>query len=702
MHFETLKFNNGYFGPWCSVKASTAHEHRCEDCCDKIQLGQFLHVERLEAASPVPILRGVRPVPGRHPCVGSPEDIVAAHSPGFLKNNSNSYSCSKPLDKSKSPVKALGNNSHVGVRDKRSSPVRSGGGVKDEQSNKKISALAQSKSQLLRQVSNLGEKKESLVKWKSSNSKSGPLSPTSCYSLPSSFEKFANSLKQQAKIKGLERATAKVSMVEKSGSVRGASPTAKKTSAVIPFKYVVQGVDTETKGLRKSWEGSMEMKGRESLKLRASKLEPKTESRSTSAPRKSTSERFPTKEENKVQPLAKVTKPAREGNNVQAPRKMDSPNGRSDDVDKSIKQRTSLGKKLSGEVSAHALPGNLVKVSISNRRVADGSVLWASLPPSLAKLGKEVLKHRDAAQTAAIEAMQEASTAESLLQCLSTYSELHSSAKEDSPQPAVEQFLSLHSNLNNASRVADCLSKTIPAGLSPDQEERPSEEALKITSERHKQAISWVQAALATNLSSFTVFNKQTTSKSNPISSPAQSPKSLSGNQPMVVLDNAAVKKVQAKGHQSVSSKAATLGTPRRPVDGSTINQKPLARPSVIWTSGNGLDDVVDLAGRLRVEAKEWFLGFVERFLDADGDTAALSDKGQIAGMLAQLKRVNDWLDEIGPNQDQGETPNISPEMIDRIRKKIYEFLLMHVESAAAALGGGSQSSPAMETKARR
>lgn len=31
---------------------------------------------------------------------------------------------------------------------------------------------------------------------------------------------------------------------------------------------------------------------------------------------------------------------------------------------------------------------------------------------------QEVMKHRDAAQTAAIEAMQEASAAESLLQCL--------------------------------------------------------------------------------------------------------------------------------------------------------------------------------------------------------------------------------------------------------------------------------------------
>ena len=65
---------------------------------DKIQLGQYIHVDKLEAASPVPILRGVRLVPGRHPCIGTPEDIVATHSLGFLNNSSPG---TKPSEKSK-------------------------------------------------------------------------------------------------------------------------------------------------------------------------------------------------------------------------------------------------------------------------------------------------------------------------------------------------------------------------------------------------------------------------------------------------------------------------------------------------------------------------------------------------------------------------------------------------------------------------
>lgn len=45
---------------------------------DELQLGQFIHVRRLELASPVPVLRGVRPLPGRHPCLGNPSDLVSA------------------------------------------------------------------------------------------------------------------------------------------------------------------------------------------------------------------------------------------------------------------------------------------------------------------------------------------------------------------------------------------------------------------------------------------------------------------------------------------------------------------------------------------------------------------------------------------------------------------------------------------------
>lgn len=263
---------------------SLPDEHDDLILSDKIQLGQFIHVERLEAASPVPILRGVRPIPGRHPCVGTPEDIVATHSLGFLNNNANLSPGSKSQDKTKSTSKALANN-HVGVKDNNKSAVsRSNGGTKEEKVEKKKPSLTWSKSHLSKLALNVVEKKDSLLKLKSSSSRSIPTSPTSCYSLPTSFEKFSNGVKLQAKVKGLERlekATAKPGP-EKPSSVRGASPTPKRVLGGNSLKNIVKGFDLEPKALRKSWEGNMDLKSRESPRLRVNKHDLKPETRSTS------------------------------------------------------------------------------------------------------------------------------------------------------------------------------------------------------------------------------------------------------------------------------------------------------------------------------------------------------------------------------------------------------------------------------------
>ncbi|KAM1216902.1 hypothetical protein ACFX2I_013113 [Malus domestica] len=650
---------------------SLPDEHDDLILSDKIQLGQFIHVDRLQAATPVPILQGVRPVPGRHSCVGSPEDIVATHSLGFLNNNSSSGS--KTLEKVQSEYKVLGN-SHAGERDKHGL-VRSNSSAKADKLDKKIGSFDRSKSQPSKPALTIDMKREPLPRMKSLNSRSIPSSPSSCYSLPTSFEKFANGIKHHAKVKG----TPKVGVVERASSVHGASP-GRRSVVGNPIKNFVQGFELEAKALRKSWEGNMEGKSKE-----------------MSAPRKSIStERLPYKEDNRTQISAKSLK---EESKVQTSTKKFTANGTLSDLDRSSKLRVSVGKK-SSDVASNGFPGNLFKVSLNNRKLTDG-VPWASLPLSVAKLGKEVMRHRDAAQMAAIEAMQEASAAENLLRCLSMYSELSTSAKEDNPQPAVEQFLALHASLSNARVVADSLSKIMPAGSSPDREETPPSEVLKVASDRRKQAASWVQAALATNLSSFAVFNKESSLISVQASASSQNQKIVSANQPVLVLENStknASTKSQGKLRQTVGSKLGTPGTPRRLGDGSVINQKPQARPLPEWNKGNGLDEVVDLAEKLRLQSQAWFLGFVERFLDADVDSSALSDNGQIAGMLTQLKSVNDWLDNIGSIQEGVETTDVSAETIDSLRKKIYEYLLTHVESAAAALGGGSQSSPRIQT----
>uniref|UniRef100_A0A7N0T6N2 Uncharacterized protein n=1 Tax=Kalanchoe fedtschenkoi TaxID=63787 RepID=A0A7N0T6N2_KALFE len=45
---------------------------------DKIQLGQFVHISRLDSGKPVPVIRGIKPLPRRRPCVGTPKDLISS------------------------------------------------------------------------------------------------------------------------------------------------------------------------------------------------------------------------------------------------------------------------------------------------------------------------------------------------------------------------------------------------------------------------------------------------------------------------------------------------------------------------------------------------------------------------------------------------------------------------------------------------
>lgn len=49
---------------------------------NKMQLGQFIYVDKLEPGSPVPVVKGAKPLPGRHPFVGTPEPLMGLREKG--------------------------------------------------------------------------------------------------------------------------------------------------------------------------------------------------------------------------------------------------------------------------------------------------------------------------------------------------------------------------------------------------------------------------------------------------------------------------------------------------------------------------------------------------------------------------------------------------------------------------------------------
>ncbi|CAA7053302.1 unnamed protein product [Microthlaspi erraticum] len=690
---------------------SLPDEHDDLILSDKIQLGQFIHVDRVESSSPVPILRGVRPIPGRHPCVGSPEDIVATHSLGFLSdgkvsdnggavNNSNG---SKPKERAKATSKGANGSASEGERSLGNRPSVSIS--RDESSDcKKPSALLRAKSAKSGLL--LDVRKESLGKVKtSSGSKSIPSSPTSCYSLPNSFAKFANGIKQQQQVKPkvlLEKGSPRMGLSEKGRSLLKAETPNAAGKKHPMMKNFVQGIEFGAKALRKSWEGNLDIRSSDSSKLKLTKRSSTPDARSLTAPRKSTSsEKLPSKQE-RANVFARSSK---ELNKIQSTKKVET-TGILDTKDKASKPKSTSAEKKSTSAE-NGLPGNLVKVPVNGKRLAAASIQWGSLPSSLSRLGQEVLRHRDAAQVVAIEAMQEASASESLLQCLIMYNDLMSTAKEDDPLPVVEQFLKLHSGLKNVQIITESLSRLISSTSSPENEENRTEEAVKAASEKQKLAASWVQAALVTNLSAFSVYS----------SKPAKSASSRS--KPVIILETPGSNSTgkprgNVQNRPTIGSKLVAQGMIRKHRENSSSQKATTVTgsesPPLNWVKGNGLNEATDLAEKLTTVSQDWFLGFVERFLDADvvetSSNLNLSDNGQIAGMLSQLKSVNDWLDEIGSKEDGEGLQEVSKETIDRLRKKIYEYLLTHVESAAAALGGGgSVSSPRpkpIETKAKR
>ncbi|CAL9210249.1 unnamed protein product [Musa hybrid cultivar] len=667
---------------------SLPDEHNDLILSDKIQLGQFIHVDRLEAGSPVPILKGVRPLPGRHPCVGNPEDLVATNSLGFLdaekpkpsSDSKHNNSTSSENEKSKLGTSKLTIKTQ-NVDKKKSSLSKSSSFLSKQAQDvdKKKSSLSRSSSLLSKQACN-GKLEEDTVKSRSMNSRSIPSSPTSVYSLPASFEKFSNEIKKQVRAKGLKKpASPRVGLLEKAASVLKVTTAGRKSSAGNLLGDLVPSIELGPKALRKSWEGNLEFKGRDCSTLKATKLDTKSESRSTTAPRQ--------------KPLTNDKLLPKEDSKIRSPMKKNTASAAADDSDKSAKQRPAAVKK-SSEITHSLNFANLVKVA-PNRKWTDGSVSWQPVPSSLAKLGKGLLKYRDAAQLAAVEAMQEASAAETLIRCLSMYAELSTTSKEDNPQPAVEHFLALHSSLSRAATVTDSLSKTKSRSLAvtspetlPGVDPIP-EEVLRASADSRRRATSWVSAALATDLSPFSLYDHKP--------SPASAASSA-----VVVLEGSSKTAVASSkvSHQSKSRSSPALASATR---GKARGAAPPSPPPE-WQRGGGLEEGAALARALEGEAQVWFLGFVERFLDADAAAPGPSDREQVAAMLSQLKRVNDWLEAIGRRRSEGEADSepedgegpgegVPTETVERLRKKIYEYLLTHVESAAVALGGGVQLS---------
>ncbi|XP_065001839.1 uncharacterized protein LOC135634989 [Musa acuminata AAA Group] len=264
-------------------------------------------------------------------------------------------------------------------------------------------------------------------------------------------------------------------------------------------------------------------------------------------------------------------------------------------------------------------------------------VISALQPPSLMKHAKVVLRQRDSTLQAAVDALLEASAAEKLSECFSMYSELQSD-KDGDPRHTVNGLLTFHHKLAQTRLIAQALSRSSQPNSCGCNSSSPAPltSVARVASERQHCATSWIKAALESDLSRLPEQQKTA-------SEPQEAPPS-----------NADVLSPTTHSHRPKNT-----------------------------ASSMGSNSLLLASSALQHEYNRWFLRYIDRFLDSiQGETGYGACELEVASLLCQLKRVDDWLNDVTGK----EVTEDEAEACERVRRKIYGILLRHVESAAIAL----------------
>lgn len=213
------------------------------------------------------------------------------------------------------------------------------------------------------------------------------------------------------------------------------------------------------------------------------------------------------------------------------------------------------------------------------------------------------------------------------------FSELSSTHKTGDLLYVVDRFFMIYNDVVRSTEIAESVFGS-----------RNGNKPGAISSEQSKPASLWVEAALATNLEIVSLLTSQDIGPATSLQ------KSVSRRQ--------------------------------------TMEASSLTNSNVVpWTRGHGMKETVELAMELQSEMKLWFLKFVEESLDAgskvfresSGDgiktSPPIPNRGSIASVLSQLKRVNDWLDRVVSKRDDP-----LKEKVERLKRKIYGFVIQNVD----------------------
>ncbi|PVH65132.1 hypothetical protein PAHAL_2G431900 [Panicum hallii] len=237
--------------------------------------------------------------------------------------------------------------------------------------------------------------------------------------------------------------------------------------------------------------------------------------------------------------------------------------------------------------------------------------------------------------------------------------------KDDDPKELIDRFLKFSQELDRAIFIAQSQARFTRAKACRCSTSSASPKAAtKAALDRKQSAISWVRAAIEADLSPFSSHTRASFESSKP---------SVSEPKPVSPL---------------------FCSKPK-----CNCNSRPSKKTADASTEGSNLNAALDLAIAMRSDSNRWFLKYIDKFLDdIESETPYTTCDSQVAGLLQQLKKVDDWLNHVVRHGrmfpiDRGSKDSVLSEeeesdACERVRRKIYGALLRHVQYAAMALEG--------------
>ncbi|KAI9117586.1 hypothetical protein K1719_011752 [Acacia pycnantha] len=612
---------------------------------NRLQLGQFVYVDRFEFDSPLPCVSGIRPVAGRHPFVGSPEPLIARISASKREfviqpvldsdpsvDSIAMYLSSKKPEQARGEIKELKTENKVEKVKTRTPlaprdnlPSGNSDEIKVPEKPQRFSSPATAK-----RSTSAGKKNVAVVERDPSPAGKGKRSaspvPSKCVvpSLATAREENRRASKEPAIIvPSRYRQPSPNGRRQASPNPRRASLSpGRRLSGVLKISPMVAGVADSASKKKMATMVAGISKVSEALVGSAKTTRKNWDEQPTVAAPAEQKEKSGTKSKLDTQAILRTQ--------AAISRRLSDVNGQktsSNDSSAEEKTRSPTESYQAQEKCNFAALG----ITIYEKKWTDGTVPLDAVSAKLAKLGKDAMQRKALVSAVAAQALEEANTTECVVRNLSMFSELCSVRKATNPLPTIDRFFTIYEDVLRSVKIAESVVKShnseTPDGGYP--------------TEQSKSLSLWVEAALATDLQ---VVSLLAGSDANP---PLNLQRSL--------------------------SKRKSLGAAKNNLN---LNSNPVVGG---WTAGNGMKETAELGTNLLSEMQIWFLRFVEESLDAGfkvfGEKTLPLDGGSIAVVLSHLKRVNEWLDRVVSKGDD----LLLTDKVEKLKRKIYGFVIQHV-----------------------